>query len=139
MEYKVSGKRIALRLVKGEEIIGSISSLCKELGIKAASVSGIGATDNAEIGVLDIATKFYVKQPLLGDMEIASLTGNISVSESGAPYLHMHIVLGGFDGVHAGHLDYAYISATAEIFIDVFDGAIGRFKDEETGLNLMKF
>lgn len=139
MEYSVSGTRIALRLAKGEEVISAIKALCAELGIKAGTVSGIGASNNAEIGVLDIANREYVKKPLTGDMEIASLTGNVSVAEDGGVYLHLHAVFGGLDGVYAGHLDYAYISATAEIFIDVFDGEINRFKDAETGLNLMRF
>lgn len=139
MEYSVAGGRIALRLVKGEEVVSSIKALCAELGIKAGSVSGIGASNNAEIGVLDTANKVYVKQPLKGDMEIASLTGNVSVAEDGGVYLHLHAVFGGLNGVYAGHLDCAYVSATAEIFIDVFNAEINRFKDDETGLNLMRF
>lgn len=139
MDYKVCGNRVALRLAKGEEVVESIKSLCAKLGIKAGTVSGLGASDNAEIGVLDTKSKTYVKHPLTGDMEIASLIGNVSVAENGGVYLHLHAVFGGLDGVYAGHLDYAYISATAEIFIDVFGAEISRFKDEETGLNLIKF
>lgn len=139
MEYVRKGDVIALRLVKGEEITAALAALAAKENISAASVSGIGAAGRATIGVLRTSDKQYMKRELCEDMEIASLTGNISVGANGKPYLHLHVVLGGIGNVYAGHLNEAYVSATAEIFVTVFGAPIGRYYDEDTGLNLMNF
>lgn len=139
MEYVRKGGVIALRLVKGEEVVASLATVAARENITAACVSGIGAVGRATIGVLRTSDKRYVKRELEEDMEIASLAGNISVGADGKPYLHLHVVLGGIENVYAGHLNEAYVSATAEIFVNVFAGSVGRFYDEDTGLNLMKF
>ena len=139
MEYVRKGDVIALRLVKGEEITAALAALAAKENISAASVSGIGAAGRATIGVLRTSDKQYIKRELCEDMEIASLTGNISVGANGKPYLHLHVVLGGIENVYAGHLNEAYVSATAEIFVTVFGAPIGRYYDEDTGLNLMNF
>ncbi len=136
MEYIKSKNQIALRLQKGEEVLTALMELAKSEKINAASLSGLGATDSAELGMLETKEKKYVKKTYSGDMEIASLTGNIS-SRDGEPYLHLHAVLGGENGVYAGHLNKAVISATAEIFMSLFDAPLFRRYDEETGLFLM--
>ena len=139
MEYVRKGGVIAVRLLKGEEVVASLTAVAARENIAAACVSGIGAVGRATIGVLRTSDKRYGKRELEEDMEIASLTGNISVGADGKPYLHLHVVLGGTENVYAGHLNEAYVSATAEIFVNVFAGSVGRFYDDETGLNLMKF
>ena len=139
MEYVKKGGVIAVRLVKGEEIVASVAAVAERENISAAYVSGIGAAGRATIGVLRTSDKQYMKRELCEDMEIASLTGNISVGANGKPYLHLHVVLGGIENVYAGHLNEAYVSATAEIFVTVFGAPIGRYYDEDTGLNLMNF
>lgn len=53
-------------------------------------------------------------------------------------YAHLHLTAAGPDArVAAGHLLYAHISLTSEIFIDVIDGEIGRTRNEELGINEM--
>lgn len=41
--------------------------------------------------------------------------------------------------VYGGHLNEAAVSATAEIFIDIPEGSIGRRFDENIGLKLREF
>ena len=41
--------------------------------------------------------------------------------------------------VHAGHLSSAVISATLELFLQVWDGQVGRRFSEDVGLNLFDF
>ncbi len=69
-------------------------------------------------------------------LEMISLNGNISV-KAGEPYLHLH---GAFSdekySMIAGHLNKAYISITAEIFITVLNGEINRAVSKQTGLNI---
>ena len=125
MEYIKSGDKIVLRLERGEEIVSSLKKLH-------------GATDSAVIGVYAVNDKKYNAVTLTGDMEIAALTGNISVSEDGGEYVHAHVVLGRGETAHAGHLNEATVSATAEILVQLLDVEIGRTFDPVTGLNVFK-
>ena len=59
MDYRKSGNRYILRLNRGEEIISSITDLCRKENIKAASVNGIGATQSVEAGFYDLKKKKY--------------------------------------------------------------------------------
>lgn len=139
MEYIKTGDTIILRLIKGEEIIDSLKSLQRAEKIRAAAFAGIGAADNAVIGVYKVGEKRYVSSRLSGEMEIAALNGNISVAADGGEYIHAHIVLGDGNRAYAGHLNEAYVSATAEIFVKVFpDTEVGRVYDPDTGLNVFK-
>lgn len=74
-----------------------------------------------------------------GAYEIISLTGTVT-RQDGEVYLHLHMAAGDKDGhVFGGHLNMAYISATAEIQIQIIDGTINRKYDEKIGLNLFDF
>lgn len=139
MEYIKSGNTYAVRLNKGEEIIESIIKLCNDEDIKAGTVSALGASDYAELGVFRTGEKKYYSNLFTGDMEISNLTGNIS-RQNGKPYIHCHITLGKPDGsAVAGHLSKCVISATCEMFVTVLQMDIDRRFDDEVGLNLMKF
>ncbi len=137
MEYKVKENVVILRLEKGEEIISSLLTLINELDIKSGRVSGIGATNNVTIGVFDASTKEYHKKNITEDMEILSLSGNLS-KMNGLPYVHVHGTFASLEKVYGGHLNEAYVSATAEIILDLFDVTVEREYCEETGLNLIK-
>ena len=41
--------------------------------------------------------------------------------------------------VFGGHLNEAYVSATCEMIIEIIEGKIDRYFDQEIGLNLFKF
>ena len=139
MEYKKTGNKYVLRLNRGEEIVSSITELCKKENIKAGSISGIGATQSVEAGFYSFKKKKYQGYCFNQNMEILSLLGNISTKD-GEPYLHLHIVVSNDEGeALGGHLTKGIISVTGEIFIDTIDATIERKPDELTGINLMKF
>lgn len=139
MDYKKFGTNYLVRLDKGDEIVESLMELVRKENIKLGSVSGLGAVDRAEVGLFKPSTKKYHSKVLEKDMEIVNLVGNISTMD-GEPYLHLHIALGDEDlNVVGGHLNSAVISVTGEIVINVIDGEIDRKKDEEIGINLIKF
>ena len=70
---------------------------------------------------------------------LTSLTGSINTM-NGEFYSHIHMSCGDEQGhVVGGHLNKAIISATCEMFINIIDGEVDRFKDDITGLNLFKF
>ena len=139
MEYKRFGNKILVRVDKGEEIVGKLLDVCKAENVKLGSLSGIGATNNVVIGLFDTREKVYHKKEIKDDMEIAPLSGNITTMD-GEIYLHLHINLGDKDNKSfSGHLNSAVVSATFECIIDIIDGTVEREKDEDIGLNLIKF
>ncbi len=140
MEYRRFNNNIVVRIDRGEEIIKSLFFIIEKEKIKLGTITGIGAVNDACIGIFNTATKEYASINYKGDFEICSLVGNISTKE-GNPYIHAHIVIGNNleNNIVGGHLNSAIISATCEIFIHDIEGEIDREFNHETGLNLIKF
>ncbi len=139
MEYKRFNNKIVVRIDKGEEILEKIKEIALKENIKLASVTALGATNNFTVGVFKTAEKKYYSNEFKGDFEIVSLTGTINTM-NGEFYTHIHMSAGNDKGeVFGGHLNKAIVSATCEMVIDVIDGTVDRYFDEEIGLNLFKF
>lgn len=138
MNYIKTGNTYIVRLAKGDEVVTSIKDLCCKEGIKTAQVNGLGAVGYLEAGLFNTDEKKYYLNKFEQDMEILSLIGNIT-SMNKEPYLHLHITVGDANGkAFGGHLNKAVVSVTSEIFINAYDVVVDRFKDEATGINLMK-
>ena len=140
MEYRKFDRGYVLRLDPGEEIVASLTRLVEEEKIELASVSALGAANDVTIGIFNTAGKQYHSQRYQGDYEISALVGNV-IRKDGEPYLHLHITIGNpvTGEVHAGHLSSATISATLELFLQVWDGRVGRKFSDTVGLNLLEF
>jgi len=129
-----------LRLDKGEELIGSLTDFAEKEKFGFACVSGIGAASRATLAVFDTKKKKYTERDFKGDLEIVSLSGNITRLETrnGKPRAHLHCCIAGRDNsAFAGHLVSAEISVTCEIVIRAYKVKVERKKDEETGLMLI--
>ena len=140
-QYKeIAPSRYVLSLDNHVEISAALAAFCREKGILAGKVEGLGAICEATFRFLDPATKQYVDKTFSEQMEITNLTGNVS-EKDGAPYLHLHITASRRDyGCIGGHLLSARINGACELFLEAFPGVeIGRRFDEETGLNLYQF
>jgi len=136
MKSKRFENKFILRLDKGEEIVEMLKQFCRNNDIKLGTVSGIGATNKAVVGLFDVETKRYHSKELVGNHEIASLYGNISTM-NGEIYLHIHVNLcNSKHNSFGGHLNSAIVSATFEAVIDIIDGEIDRKFSDEIGLNL---
>ncbi|MGI5933605.1 MAG: PPC domain-containing DNA-binding protein [Lawsonibacter sp.] len=140
MEYRKFSQGYVLRLDPGEEIVRSLTRLVEEEGVQLASVSALGAASDVTIGIFNTVEKQYYSHRYQGDYEISALVGNVT-RKDGAPYLHLHITIGNpvTGEVHAGHLSSATISATLELFLQVWDGQVGRKFSDAVGLNLLEF
>ena len=137
MNYKRFGNKVIVRIDNGEEIIKTLKQICENLNIKLATITGIGATDKATIGLFNLKTKKYQSTDIIGDHEIAPVYGNISTM-GGKVYLHLHANLCNTEHKSfGGHLNSAIVSATFEGIIDIIDGKINRVFDEKIGLNLI--
>lgn len=139
MEYKKFGNKYLIRMDKGEEVVETLKKFCQDHNITLGWIKGIGAVSKAKIGLLRIDEKKYYSTELDGAYEITSLLGNVTTMK-GEVYLHLHISLFDEDNkTYGGHLNYAIISATGEIFIEAIDGMVDREYSDEVGINLIKF
>lgn len=139
MEYRKFGNKYLIRMDKGEEVVETLKKFCQDHNITLGWIKGIGAVSKAKIGLLRIDEKKYYSTELDGAYEITSLLGNVTTMK-GEVYLHLHISLFDEDNkTYGGHLNYAIISATGEIFIEAVDGMVDREYSDEVGINLIKF
>jgi predicted DNA-binding protein with PD1-like motif len=126
-----------VRLVKGEEIIKTLSSFVDEQKILGGFVFGLGAFKDLTLGYFDSLKKEYIKKFIGDDLEFGNLTGSIAYLE-GKPFVHAHVTAASPDlKAFCGHLFSATISATGEFMIIPFESKIERKPDPETGLNLL--
>ncbi len=140
MEYKRQRNTVIVRVDKGEDIIKELLSLSEKENILFASISGLGAVNDIELGIFDTSAKKYHSKRLIGDFEITSLVGSLS-RKDGKPYIHVHMSVGNVltNEFFGGHLNKAIVGATAEIVLNVVEIVVEREFVEEIGLNLFKF
>jgi uncharacterized protein len=137
---EVTGNRIFMaRLGHGADLLAEITALCKERDISLGQVSAIGAVKKACVGFYDQGKRVYEYITFDRPMEIANLTGNISIKD-GAPFVHAHVTLADEKGAaFGGHLAPGTIIFAGEMIIESFDGPqLSRAFDQETGLALWK-
>jgi uncharacterized protein len=138
MKTKKIANKIIVRIDRGEELVESLKSICKEYEIKVATIAGVGATNKVTVGLFDVDAREYHSTELTGNYEITALLGNITTMK-GETYLHLHISLGDAQyNSFGGHLNSATISATFEGVIEIIDTEVDRYFDEVVGLNLLK-
>lgn len=139
MEYRRFGEDIVIRIDKEEEIIEKMLEVCRKENVTLANVNALGAVGEFEVGLFNTAEKKYYSTIHKGDFEIVSLTGSITTKD-GELYHHIHMSAGNQENkVYGGHLNYAKVSATCEMFIHVMPGKVERKFSDEIGLNLFKF
>ena len=56
MQSKRIDNHVIVRIDKGEELVVSLTEVCKHHNIKAGMITGIGATDKATIGLFNVYT-----------------------------------------------------------------------------------
>ena len=139
MEYKKFGNTYVIRLDPGEEIVEKLLWLVAVEGIRLASLSGLGAVDNVTLKSFQPDTKQDHAHMYHTDLEIVSLTGNLTTLNN-RPYAHMHMAVADTVGhVYGGHLNKAVVSSTCEIFVNVINGIVERKPNPKIGLNILTF
>lgn len=139
MEYRKFNNKIVMRIDREEEILEKIKEVSLKENIKLANINALGAVNDFTVGVFDVNEKKYYSNSFKGNYEIVSLTGTINTM-NGEFYSHLHMSAGDKEGkVFGGHLNRAIVSATCEMIIDIIDGNVDRYFDEDVGLNLFKF
>lgn len=138
MKYQRFEQTIIVRMDKGEDIVEQVKNVALKEKIKLASISALGGINEFTVGVFKTKEKKYYANEFKGDFEIVSLTGTINTMND-EYYSHMHLSAGNDQGqVFGGHLNKAIVSATCEMVIQIINGEVDRYFDEEVGLNLLK-
>ncbi len=127
------------KLSHGKDLLQQLNDICRENNIKLGRVEAIGAVQKARIGFYDQNSFKYEFHDIDQPLEIANLTGNISLRD-GQPFIHTHITLADSnDNAIAGHLAEGTIVFACEFIIQCFDGPdFIRDFDEQTKLPLWK-
>ena len=139
MKFEAVDDGYILRLERGEEIVETLAGFASAKEIPSGAVSGIGAVDRIRCGYFDPAGGGYVDKTFEGNLEILSLSGNLSWAE-GFPLPHVHIVFSDEEmRARGGHLIEGRVSVTCEIRLRTFGRHLERKHDPETGLKLLDF
>lgn len=119
------------------DLLDYLTHFCRRHRIRCAAVNVIGATSEATIGYYDQVEHDYAKKVFREEMEIVSCSGNVSVKD-GAPFLHLHAVLGDTKlRTFGGHLFPGSKVFAAEAYIQELAGpGRTRLPDRVTGLTL---
>lgn len=139
MEYRKFGDTYIVRMDRGEEILSTLTALCRQEDIRLASVEALGAVDHAVLSVYDVPTKTFYKKEFNEAMEISNLCGTVS-RKDGQVYLHLHgTVCDTGLNAHGGHVNELTVSATCEMVVRTLPGEVGRRLNPEIGLNMFDF
>lgn len=137
---ETNGRRtyvVALEI--GEEVVGNITQLARDLSLRGSSMTGIGAFQHVRLGYFDWEKSDYLENVVDEQVELLSLVGNIAEADDGSPKLHAHVVLGRRDATtRGGHLIEAIVRPTLELVISESPEHLRRTHDEKTGLVLIK-
>jgi predicted DNA-binding protein with PD1-like motif len=137
MEHRRQGSQILARLHTGDEIMGSIKDLARRESIPSGSLVGLGALSEVTLALYDLGARKYVSTRLEEEVELVSMTGNVSWFE-GEPVIHAHAVVSRADlSTAGGHIMSGVVSATLELMVTVYPERVERVPDAAVGLNLL--
>ena len=131
-------RTIAVAFETGDEAAGGLLAVARDHGLEGAQLSGIGAFERVTLGFWDRETKDYRRIPVVEQVEVLALTGNIARGPDGAPKVHAHVVVGKADGTaYGGHLLEGYVRPTLEVILVESPEHLRRSIDPATGLPLL--
>ena len=132
-------KTYALVYEKGDEVISALQAFAEEHKLGTSYFTAIGAFKHAVVGFFDPEKMDYLKIPIKEQVEVLSLTGNITLSEEGYK-IHAHTVLSKADAsTLGGHVLEAHVWPTLEVIVEESPKHLRRQIDPETGLPLLDF
>ena len=126
------------RIPYGEDLYEFLTTFVQDKSIKAGQISAIGAVTRAKVGFYDQHNHRYIEREFDKHLEIASLTGNISILDD-KPLVHAHILVSDDEGgSYGGHLLKGTQVFLCEFIIKEFipEKELVRSKDEITKLNI---
>jgi predicted DNA-binding protein with PD1-like motif len=132
-------RTFAVVLQTGEEAMDCLQEFVRAQQVSAAQLTGIGAFADVTLGYFDWNKKDYVGNSVPEQVEVASMIGDVALSPSGQPTLHIHVVVGRRDGTaFAGHLQKAHVRPTLEVILNESPVHLRKVHDPESGLALIR-
>lgn len=131
------GRAWLLAFEQGDSVVDALRDFAHEQDVAGAHFHAIGAFRRASLAWYDLGGKRYEEHAVDEQVEVGSLTGNVSRFE-GELRIHAHCVLGRRDlSTLAGHLVDAEVAPTLELFLYEGDVPLERSYDERSGLPLL--
>ena len=131
---KLKSNNFFIKIKRGEEVIKSLTSICKEEKINGGFFFGVGAVDQVELAHYDVGKKKYSSLKFNQPLEMVNITGSIGKEKD--LIIHSHAVFSDPQmKTVGGHLVEARVSGTAEIYLVVLPKLRKKY-DQETGLKL---
>ena len=112
-----------LIIATADAVIQRLGEFADKQHITTAHFTAIGALDHAVIGWSDPTKKSYKVVKLDEEMEVTSLTGNLTRDKDGKAVVHVHTVVALLRNgqVYAGHLLEGNISLTMQLYMEAND------------------
>jgi predicted DNA-binding protein with PD1-like motif len=134
------GRRtFAVVLETGDETTACLREFIRSNEISAAQLTGIGAFAGAALGYFDWEKKDYISNVTHEQVEVAFMIGDVALSPTGEPTLHIHVVVGKRDGTAlAGHLQEAHVRPTLEVILNESPAHLQKVHDPVSGLALIR-
>ncbi len=130
-------REYAVIFSKGDEAFSGLNEFADKFHVKSAHFTAIGALRGATLSWFSPERKMYEKIPVEGQLEVASMIGDIALF-NGKPVVHTHMVVGLPDGTaRAGHVVEAHVWPTLEVTVTVESNAMRKSFDPEIGLTLI--
>lgn len=139
------GRVLAVRMAPGDDLFGTTLKICREKGVKAGVIlSAAGSLQKAVLrNVWKYPNPFPVTDgcrmftPVNGPLELLQMSGNVTQTEQGEPFLHAHVTisLGRPEATcYGGHLvEGCTIFTTCELMIAELENiALMRLMDKHT-------
>jgi predicted DNA-binding protein with PD1-like motif len=131
-------RTFALIFDTGDEAVAGLIRFAKTGALGASHFSAIGAFRDVILGYFDWETKEYRRIPLLEQVEVLSLIGDVA-QKDGEPTVHAHVVVGRSDGTtRGGHLIEGHVRPTLEVIITESPEHLCKEIDQESGLALIR-
>ena len=122
MRYTTINGEYYIRIDPGEEIMETLERVCDEEKVYGGHFQGIGACGKVILSTYLPTKDEFAQHEYDGMLEMASLTGNVTIDRDHKVKLHAHGVFSYLDAegnlkVTAGHLSKARVSYTGEIIL----------------------
>jgi|SRR5690348_2922295 predicted DNA-binding protein with PD1-like motif len=145
MQYRLvnheneSQRTFVIVLETGEEVMSALQNFIERENVTAAQLTAIGALSDAVLNYFSWEEKRYLDIPVQEQVEVAALLGDVALSPTGRPALHIHLVLGKRDGTAlAGHLGRGRVRPTLEVILTEAPAHLRKVLDPESGLALIR-
>ena len=118
----LTGRAFMFSIGKGEDLLQAVQHFCHHHQVRCGLINAIGAVERATFGIYDQKAKKYNKINIEKELEILSLSGNVSLFDD-KPMVHAHIMFSDAEGkAYGGHLMGGTKVFSLEVFIQELTG-----------------